>query len=82
MTSFAPIPEPDEIPDGMIHVGWLCGGQKWTGEPDECLMPLSRADEEPRNGEVHLYDANHHAFWIPVYAKVADGARVAPLESA
>lgn len=65
MTSWAPIPEPGEIPDGMIHVGWRCVST-------DCLMPLSRADQEPRDGEVHLWDANHHGYWVPVYVKLED----------
>lgn len=60
--SSAPIPDESETPDGMVHVGWYCRS------PDhECVVPLSRADAEPSDGEVHLYDANHHASWVPMF---------------
>ncbi len=73
MTSFAPVPNSDEIPAGFMHVGWYCTAQGPGQElPDGCLMPLSRADSEPRDGEVHLWDANHHASWAPVYVRLGD----------
>lgn len=65
MTSFAPIPDPEDIPRGMVHVGWQC-----TNPGHDCLVPLSRAVEFPTGGrgEVHLQDMNHHALWRPVFA--------------
>lgn len=48
----------------MVHVGWHC-----MSSDHGCLMPLSRAEYETRDGEVYLFDANHHAYWEPVYAR-------------
>lgn len=66
MTSFAWVPEPHEVPAGMRHVGWYCAS------PDhDCLMSLDRVEHGPReDGEVYLYDAQHHAHWVPVYVRI------------
>lgn len=65
MTRVAYLPE--EIPAGMTHVGWRCAS------PDhDCLMPLSRVEQEDADGGCWLYDANHHAHWVPVFARTED----------
>ncbi len=71
MTSFAPLPSPEETPEGMVHVGWRCAS------PDhDCLVPLSRAVGQPDDdGDVYLYDANHHAYWTPVFARAKEDDR-------
>lgn len=66
MTSFAPLPEPHEVPPGMVHVGWRC-----TAPGHDCLMSLSRdSGRSAYPDEAYLSDANHHAGWTPVYANL------------
>jgi hypothetical protein len=65
VSSYAPIPA--DVPDGMTHVGWRC-----TNPDHTCLMEISRADTAPVDGQVHLYQADHNARWVPVFARTAD----------
>lgn len=74
MTAFAPWPLPGEVPIGMVLVGWRC-----TSPDHDCLLPVSRAEPSGFDPtvEVYLRDAQHHASWVPVWARVADLGDVA-----
>lgn len=65
--SYAHRVAPEEVPVGMMHVGWRCAS---TGH--DCLLPRSRELTGADPEWIPLYDANHHAYWVPVYARKED----------
>jgi hypothetical protein len=71
--SYAPIPTDKEIPAGMVHVGWYCTARgRSSDQPDGCIKTFADVEGDPDDGEVWLYDANHHGSWAPIYVKRDD----------
>ncbi len=67
------IPAADEVPEGMVHAGWYCTGRKSPdADPDGCIKTLDDVESTGPDGEVHLFDGNHHASWVPLYVKRED----------
>lgn len=70
MGSYGHIPEPDEVPDGMVHVGYRC-----TAPGHDCLIAISETQptvDTDGDPDGLALGPNHHASWVAVYARATE----------
>lgn len=65
MGQYGTWPTPEEIPAGMIQVGWRC--------PDGCFLERDHPDIRPCDDEGGVIGPNHHnTGWYPVFATLPE----------